>query len=46
MEFGIQLKETGIALTVKIQIAESVAWNPKSKTMLDSLTWGDYIILR
>ena len=23
---------------------ESTAWNPESKTVLDSLTWGDYIL--
>ena len=23
---------------------ESTAWNPESKTVLDSLTWGEYLI--
>ena len=29
-----------------LEYEESVAWNPKSKTVLDSLTWGDYILVK
>ena len=48
MESGIQLKESGIPLTIGIQNVrstakvwnpESTAWNLESKTVLDSLTW-------
>ena len=53
MESRIQLKESGIPLTIEIRKpssteagfqcleSESTAWNPTSKTVLDSLTWGD-----
>ena len=39
---GIQLKEFGIPLTTGIQNPRStdIYWNPESKTVLDSLTWG------
>ena len=50
LESGIQLGESGILLTIAIQNPrstdkewdpESTARNPRSKTVLDSLTWGD-----
>ena len=48
MEFGIPLKESGIPLTIDIQNPsspdkdlENGTWNPESKTVLDTITWGD-----
>ena len=50
LESGIQLGESGIPLTIAIQNPsstdkewdpESTARNPQSKTVLDSLIWGD-----
>ena len=50
LESGIQLGESGILLTIAIQNPsstdkewdpESTARNPQSKTVLDSLIWGD-----
>ena len=48
MEFGIQLKESGIPLAIDIQNPSSTdkdlengTWNPESKTVLDTITWGD-----
>ena len=54
LEFGSQLKESGILLTIGIRnlsptdkdwnqvpgIRNPRAWNPESKTVLDSLAWG------
>ena len=52
----IQLKESGIPLTIGIQspnftdnesgiqFLESTTWNPESKTVLGSLTWGDILL--
>ena len=47
LEFGIQLKESGIPLNPeskfhwqKSEIQESMAWNQKSKSILDYLTEG------
>ena len=54
LEFGSQLKESGILLTIGIRnlsptdkdwnqvpgIRNLRAWNPESKTVLDSLAWG------
>ena len=44
VESGIQLKDTGIGLTIssidKDWNPKSTAWNPESKTVLDFLTWG------
>ena len=39
---GIQLKEIGIPLTTGIQNPRStdIYWNPESKTVVDSLSWG------
>ena len=36
----MQLNESGIPYLDP----ESTAWNPESKTVLDSLTWGDRVI--
>ena len=54
LEFGVQLKESGIPLTIgtrnprsKFQCLESgihAVWNPESKAVLDSLPWGDIIM--
>ena len=43
LESGIQLKESGIALAIgnQSQRLESITWNLESKTVLDSLTWGE-----
>ena len=48
MEFAIQLKESGIPMTIEIQNPSSTdkdleysTWNPESKTVLDIITWGD-----
>ena len=50
LESGIQLGESGILLTIAIQNPsstdkewdpESTPRNPQSKTVLDSLIWGD-----
>ena len=50
LESGIQLGESGILLTIAIQNPsstdkewdpESTTRNPQSKTVLDSLIWGD-----
>ena len=42
LESGIQLKESGIPFTIGIQYQESGidSLDPKSKTVLDSITWG------
>ena len=47
LESGIQLKESGIKVSLKKTWSstwnpESTAWNQESKTVLDSLTWGDF----
>ena len=46
LESGIQLKESGIPLTIGIRNPsstdkESVTWNPEFKNVLDSLTSGE-----
>ena len=48
LESGIQLKESGIPLKIGIQHpsstdieSESSSWNPKSKSVLYSLIWGE-----
>ena len=48
LESGIQLKEFTIPLTTGIRDQsatgknpESNTWNPESKTVLDTLTWGE-----
>ena len=42
LESGIQLNESGIPFTIGIQYQESGidSLDPKSKTVLDSITWG------
>ena len=42
LESGIQLKESGIPFTIGNQYQESGidSLDPKSKTVLDSITWG------
>ena len=50
LEFGTQLKKSGLPLTIEIQSPrstdkdwnpESMVWNPESKNVMDPLTWGD-----
>ena len=48
MEFAIQLKESGIPMTIEIQNPSSTdkdleysTWNPESQTVLDIIAWGD-----
>ena len=50
LESGIQLKESGIALTIEIwnssctdKNSESTACNPESKTLLDYFTQGKFV---
>ena len=45
VESGIQLKESGIPLTIGIRHNESTEWNPESKNSLHYLTWGDLLAL-
>ena len=40
LDSGVQLKESGILLTIWIQNPASTAWNPQSKTVLDSPKYG------
>ena len=44
LESGKQLKESGIPLRIVIRNPSSTDkdWDPESKTVLDSLLWGDY----
>ena len=42
--FGIQNPSSTDRLESNIWNPEFAAWNPESKTVLDSLTWGDTII--
>ena len=39
---GMQLKESGIQVPLTNN-PESMAWNPETKTVLDSLTWGNTV---
>ena len=38
----MQLKESGIQVPLTNN-PESMAWNPETKTVLDSLTWGNTV---
>ena len=47
LESGIQLKDSGILLAIGVRNTipltenpESTAWNPESRNVLDSLTYG------